>query len=254
MSLTKGGAESVVWPVHWYDEIDSTNEEARRRARNGDLGPVWIAAKSQIAGRGRLGRGWISPEGNLFTTALFTEPDGLSTAIRIPFAAALAVADACLSVLPDVDFRLKWPNDVRVERAKLCGILVESGETNGAVWIATGIGLNIQTMPTSAEQSATTLHDLGAQPGVTAELLLDALRSAFQRRLNEARRDFGALLRDWLKIAEGHGQMVSVGPPEARLEGIFEGLAEDGGLILRLQDGATRTIRAGDVELVRHVG
>lgn len=240
-------------PVYWYDELDSTSLEVRRRAKAGELGPLWIAARQQSAGRGRLGREWVSPPGNLFTTALFVELEGLKQAIRVPFAAGLAVFDACHAILPSVPFKLKWPNDVRVDRAKLCGILIESGETNGATWIAAGIGLNVQTAPDAAGQAATSLHDLGAPAGLTADLALDALRPAFAKRLAQARADFPGLLRDWQSVAEGLGQTVQAGPHDARVEGVFEGLEDDGALILRLPNGETRTIRAGDVDLVRRV-
>lgn len=254
MSHDPAGGAHVAWPIHWFDEIDSTNEEARRRARAGDLGPLWIAAREQSAGRGRLGRGWVSPQGNLFSTALFAEPNGLEHAVRVPFASGLAVADACRELVPQGDFRLKWPNDVRVEGAKLCGILVESGSLHGTTWIAAGIGINVKSIPGGAGQAATSLADLGAHPGIAAEDVLNTLCRTFSKRLAQARTDFQALLRDWLGVAEGHGQTVTAGPPEARLEGIFEGLADDGGLILRLPNGQTQIIRAGDVELVRQVG
>lgn len=240
-------------PVYWYDEIDSTSEEAKRRARAGETGPIWIAARQQSAGRGRLGRPWISPVGNLFTTALFVEPGGVKTAARIPFAAALAISDVCRAVLPETDFRLKWPNDVRVDGAKLCGVLIESGDTRGATWIAVGIGLNVQYTPEDTGQAATSLVDLGASPALQPEHVLSDLVSAFAMRVGQARTDFAATLGDWLQIAEGLGHTVEAGPADARISGVFEGLADDGGLKLRLPDGALRIIRAGDVELVRRV-
>lgn len=240
-------------PVHWYDEIDSTSEEAKRRAKKGDLSPIWIAARQQTAGKGRLGRSWISPVGNLFATVLFPEPGGIQNAARIPFAAALAVTDAIMPVVPNADVRLKWPNDVRVDGAKLCGILVESGETNGAVWVATGIGLNVQYAPDGAGQAATSLCDLGAASGLQPDHVLSDLAHAFAMRAQQARTDFASLLRDWTQRAEGLGQMVEAGPVDARVSGIFEDLADDGGLVMRLPDGTRQTIRAGDVELVRRV-
>ena len=240
-------------PVYWYDEIDSTSDEARRRAKAGEIGPLWIAAHQQSAGRGRLGRAWLSPPGNLFTTALFIEPAGLKQAIRIPFAAGLAAHDACHGIMPKIEFELKWPNDLRVDRAKLCGILIESGELNGSVWIAAGIGLNVSYAPKDTGQAVTCLAGLGAAAALMPEHVLDALRPAFAKRVAQARTDFPGLLRDWLGVAEGVGQTVRAGPHDARIEGVFEGLAEDGGLVLRLPDGQMRTIRAGDVELVRHV-
>lgn len=240
-------------PVYWYDEIDSTSEEARRRISKAEIGPLWIAARQQSAGRGRLGRNWISPPGNLFTTALFHEPQGLAYASRIPFAAGLAVLDASRSILPNADFRLKWPNDVRVDGAKLCGILVECGQKDGAVWIAVGMGLNIRYAPEGTGQDATSLLALGANAALQPEHALDALRASFSQRVEQARSDFSGLLSHWMQHAEGVGKIMSAGPVDARIEGVFEGLADDGGLILRLPDGQTRIIRAGDVELVRRV-
>ena len=240
-------------PVYWYDEIDSTSEEAKRRARSGESGPLWIAARKQAAGRGRLGRQWSSPDGNLFTTLLFAPAGGLALAGKVPFAAGLAVVDACKTVLPLVDFRLKWPNDVRVDRAKLTGILVESGETNGVLWVALGIGVNVKVAPEVGVQATTSLSDLGAHPALSAEDFLEMLRDFMARRLGEAKSDFAALLQDWKRVAEGLGETVKAGPTEARVSGVFEDLAEDGGLILRLPNGTRQTIRAGDVELVRRV-
>ena len=240
-------------PVYWYDEIDSTSEEAKRRARAGETSPVWIAARQQIAGRGRLGRSWVSPAGNLFVTVLFPEPGGLVIASRIPFAAALAVRDACASAVPGIGAKLKWPNDVRVDGAKICGILTETGETNGVTWIALGIGINVQDAPQVSEQSSTSLRREGAPPALMPEHVLEDLRLNLDQRVAQARIDFEGLLEDWLRFAEGLGQSVEAGPKDKRVSGIFEGLAPDGGLNLRLPDGSRQTIRAGDVELVRQV-
>ncbi|MEM9054397.1 MAG: biotin--[acetyl-CoA-carboxylase] ligase [Pseudomonadota bacterium] len=240
-------------PVYWYDEIDSTSEEAKRRARRGETSPVWIAARQQTEGRGRLGRDWISPIGNLFTTVLFPEPGGFAIATRVPFAAALAVHDACSKTVPGLQAKLKWPNDVRVEGAKLSGILTESGETNGVIWIALGMGVNVQYAPEVSDQTATSLVQQGAPPGLSAEHVLADLKQALADRVEQARSSFDSLLEDWLQRAEGVGQMVQAGPIDSRVEGVFQGLAPDGGLILRLPDGATQTIRAGDVDLVRRV-
>ena len=240
-------------PVYWYDDIDSTSEEAKRRARRGEVSPVWIAARSQSAGKGRLGRSWVSPVGNLFSTILFPEPDGLAMAARIPFAAALAVRDACTRAVPSLEAQLKWPNDVRVRGHKLCGILTESGETNNTVWIALGIGINVQTAPKGTGQETSSLAKEGAPSELTAEMVLADLRETLSTRIDQARQDFEALLNDWVRYAEGLGQIVQAGPVQNRVEGVFESLADDGGLNLRLPDGALHTIRAGDVELVKRI-
>ncbi len=240
-------------PVYWYDEIDSTSEEAKRRARAGETASVWIAARRQTAGKGRLGRDWKSPAGNLFTTILFPEPGGLTIAARIPFAAALAVRDACVAVVPSLDAKLKWPNDVRIDQAKICGILTESGETNGVVWIALGMGVNVQHAPDVSEQKSTSLAEQGAPSALTPEHVLQELRVCLDKRIAQARMNFDQLLEDWLRHAEGLGRTIEAGPVDRRVRGIFEDLAPDGGLNLRLPDGTRQTIRAGDVDLVRQV-
>ncbi|MEM7330233.1 MAG: biotin--[acetyl-CoA-carboxylase] ligase [Pseudomonadota bacterium] len=241
-------------PVYWFDEIDSTSEEAKRRARRGETSAVWIAARQQSSGKGRLGRQWVSPPGNLYTTFLFPEAGGLKIASRIPFAAALAVRDSCEAVTPDLGAVLKWPNDVRIRGQKISGILTETGETNGVVWIALGMGINLHETPPGVDQAATSLKQEGAPAALTPDILLDHLRQQVGRRIEQARNDFSNLLQDWLKVAEGRGQTIQAGPQDQRIEGVFEDLAEDGALILRLPDGSRRTIRAGDVDLVKRVG
>ena len=240
-------------PVYWYDEIDSTSEEAKRRARNGETSAVWIAARQQGAGKGRLGRSWVSPVGNLFSTLLFPEPGGITIAARVPFAAALAVRDTCVAAVPGIRAQLKWPNDVRVEGRKMSGILTETCETSGVVGVALGIGINVQHAPENVEQAATSLVQEGGAPGLSPELVLEDLRTATRVRIEQARDDFPGLLEDWLSVAEGRGQLVRAGAVDNRVEGLFDGLAEDGGLILRLPDGERRIIRAGDVDLVKQV-
>ena len=94
----------------------------------------------------------------------------------------------------------------------------------------------------------------GAPPGMTPEMVLPDLRAALAKRLKQARQSFDSLLSDWMRYAEGVGQNVQAGPAHNRIEGIFESLATDGGLNLRLPNGALHTIRAGDVELVKRIG
>ncbi len=238
----------------WLDEVDSTNEDAKRRASAGTAGPIWIAARQQTAGRGRAGRSWVSPLGNLYATALFPFERALADAVRLPFAAGLAVVDAIERLAPSGEPRLKWPNDVRVGGAKIAGVLVESGETPGASrWIALGIGLNVRFAPEDAGQAATSITDLRGDDAVRPEIALDALRETWPPRLNQALADFPATLADWRDRAEGLGAKVSVNAPEGLLSGVFEDLAADGALILRLANGERRIIRAGDVALVREV-
>ena len=244
---------SLSWPVEHLGTIDSTNGEARRRAKAGQIADSWLVAEVQTAGRGRLQRQWASPAGNLYATAFFHQAGGFEVAMRLPFAAALAVSDVVLAVAPNSGVRLKWPNDVRVNRAKISGILIETGQADSGVWIAAGMGVNVTHVPEQAGQEAICIADLvdGVPPSVSD--VLDALRAAFATRLDQACEGFEQLREDWLSRAEGIGESVRVSADPEPLEGIFEGLDEDGGLILRLPSGVSQTIRAGDVELVRRI-
>lgn len=241
---------SEAWPVYRMGVIDSTNTEAKRRVATG-FHDQWIVADQQTAGRGRHDRQWISPTGNVYATALFHEPGGLQVALRLPFAAALAVTDVVLEYAPGADVRVKWPNDVRIDRRKVSGILVETGGTGSDFWIAAGMGINLLPPPLNVTQPATSLQELGMQPGTSVATVFSSLQNAFMRRLQQARSGFAGTRADWLARAEALGQPVQVRAGESMVEGIFEDLEEDGALLLRLPDGSRRTIRAGEVEIRR---
>tara|TARA_R110000787_G_scaffold31783_10_gene84204 strand:- start:9710 stop:10447 length:738 start_codon:yes stop_codon:yes gene_type:complete len=244
---------SLAWPVHHLGATDSTNSEAKRRVSENGFSDCWLVAESQSAGRGRLQKSWISPVGNLFSTALFHEPGGLIVASRLPFAAALAVSDVALLFAPEADVRVKWPNDVRIDTAKLSGILIETGGSGADTWVAAGIGINVTHAPEGAGQRVASISSLRGDSVVTTDMVLEALRKAFAERLIQARAGFDGLRQDWLERAEGLGGMVRVTVSGAAIEGIFEDMDTSGALILSLPDGSRQTIRAGDVDLIGRV-
>lgn len=240
-----------VWSAEWYDEIDSTNEEARRRVSAGSFQNSWIAARQQTAGRGRLGRHWQSPRGNLYATALFRLEGGIPAATKIPFVSALAVADVFEAYAPDAPVLLKWPNDVRREGAKVSGILVEAGILDRSCWIACGIGINVAAAPEGTGQAATSLADMRGDNILTAELVLEDLRIQFSSRFEQLRAGFESVRIDWLQRAEGLGNNVKVQVGNEAITGVFEDLGPNGQLLLRLPNGSQRSITAGDVELIK---
>ena len=239
--------------IRRFDEIDRTNEEARRLGDRGEQGPVWIVAARQTAGRGRRGRAWESPSGNFMGTLYLTPRCGAREAGELSFVAAVAVHDAVSSLLPPPlrpALRLKWPNDLLHERAKLAGILLESSGVAGAevAWVAIGMGVNLAMHPQGLEYPATSLAAMGVS-GVTADDALVALDAAFTRWLAVWRgvQGFAAIREAWLKRAEGIGGRIAVRLSSGTMEGIFEGLAPDGALQLRLDDGTLHLVSAGDV-------
>jgi BirA family transcriptional regulator, biotin operon repressor / biotin---[acetyl-CoA-carboxylase] ligase len=234
------------------DVVDSTNAEARRRAEAGESGPLWITARRQTAGRGRRGRAWTSEPGNLAATLLTHTARPPAEAAQSSFVAALAVHELVSAFVDPSLVRIKWPNDVLLAGHKAAGILVESGaHATGGLWLAVGIGINLLHAPEEVERPATAIArhlraDLARVPDPDAVLdLLMSTFTAWQDRWDQL--GFAALRDAWTARAQGLG-----GPAIARLahetvEGVAEGLADDGALRLRLPDGSLRLISAGDV-------
>ena len=243
---------SQAWPVIRFGEIDSTNEEARRRAADGDVGPCWLTTDVQTAGRGRLGRAWSSPKGNLYATALLPYPRPPAEAALACFSAGLAVLDAARACGVDVSTSsLKWPNDVLVGAAKLCGILIETGQLHGKLWMAAGFGVNVEVAPERPDRPTACLAGLPGGAGLTAGRLLAALDLAFRVRLNSLLTDgFGPTQADWLAQAAHLGARIELTPASGRIEGVMIGLAPDGALILKLDDGSETHVRASEISLL----
>jgi BirA family biotin operon repressor/biotin-[acetyl-CoA-carboxylase] ligase len=234
------------------DEIDSTNAEARRRAEAGDTGPLWIIARRQTAGRGRRGRAWETPEGNLAATWLGVLDKPPAHAAQLSFVAALAVADLASVYVPASLVRLKWPNDPLVDGRKVSGVLIESGRRDdGRLWVACGIGVNLAHAPVAPERPATTLAahlsgEHGAPP--SPDKALDDLAAAFDRwRTRWTREGFEPIRAAWTERATGLGQACEARLGNETVHGVAEALEDDGALRLRLRDGGVRRISAGDV-------
>jgi len=236
-------------PIEAYDEIDSTNAEARRRAEAGEGGPVWITAAVQTAGRGRRGRAWSTKRGNLAATLLTTTELPPVEAAQVSFVAALAACDLADACLGAGAARLKWPNDVLVHGRKAVGILVESGSRpDGRLWLAVGIGVNLAHAPTDVERPATAFADHMAAPPPQPPDALEILAAAFERwRSLWATQGFAAIARGWTERATGLGERCEARLPARTLSGVAEGLEPDGALRLRLDDGTLERVTAGDV-------
>ena len=234
--------------VEAYDELDSTNAEARRRAEAGDPGPVWITAARQTAGRGRRGREWRSSQGNLAATLLLTLARPPVEAAQIAFVAALALADLGETLAGEGAVRLKWPNDLLLFGEKAAGILVESGaRPDGRLWLAVGFGVNLADAPKDLERPAAAFAEHTAKkiPPLDA---LDLLAAAFERWMTTWEREgFPAVATAWTARAHGLGEPCEARLPGGVLKGVAEGLDPDGALRLRLDGGAIERITAGDV-------
>lgn len=236
-------------PLQFYETLDSTNAEARRRAEAGETGPVWIAAHRQSAGRGRRGRAWETGGGNLAATLLTRTDRSAGEAAQLSFVAALAAADLAETCLGPGLATIKWPNDLLIAGRKAVGILVESGPAAaGGLWLAVGIGVNLKSAPQAAERPATTFAEHMAAPPPAPEDALPILADAFARwEAAWLSGGFPAIAEAWTRRAHGMGQACVARLPAETIEGIAEGMDPDGALRLRLPGGEVRRITAGDV-------
>lgn len=226
----------------------STNADLLLRSGEGAPEGLWLRADAQDGGRGRLGRTWVSPVGNLFASTIVrlrpTDPAPASLA----FVAAVAVHDTVRQIAPEVVVSLKWPNDVLAQDgAKLCGMLLErAGDA-----VVVGIGLNLVTHPGDLDRKVSDLRTLGATPP-DAQSCVEILADAFARWLVVWRQaGLPAIIRHWEAHAHPRGTALSAKLPDGEeLHGLYTGLEDDGALRLSLADGTIRAIHAADIFLI----
>lgn len=234
--------------IHTVAETGSTNADLACRVAAGEAlrEGVWLVADRQTAGRGRQGRAWFDGLGNFMGSTWIERRPGDPLPGTLALVAGLAVFETVSSVIPPPHRAvLKWPNDVLIGGAKLCGILLE-GAGQG---IIVGIGVNLAQAPTVAGRETIALSTFGPAPD--RDLFAEALARNFTQEV-ERWRTFGLepLVRRWMAAGHAEGTPLLVGEPgEEPLRGTFAGLAADGALQLRLADGTTRVIHAGEVRL-----
>ncbi|WP_333917352.1 biotin--[acetyl-CoA-carboxylase] ligase [Sphingomonas sp. LR60] len=208
---------------------------------------TWLRAEQQTAGRGRQGRVWDSPAGNLYASTLVAIRPGDPSAAGLALVAAVALEETVRGILPDARaLRLKWPNDLLLDGAKLSGILLE----RGAAHVVVGIGVNVAHHPALADRATTSLHAAGAT--VDAATLLGDLADRFAAWLTVWRgQGMAPIAARWSERAHAVGTALKVRlPSQTALEGRFLGLDTSGALLLGLADGTRHVIHAGDVFVV----
>lgn len=239
-----------------FEEIDSTNLEARRQADNGVTGPLWILAEKQTLGRGRRGREWTSVFGNLYCTGLYPHFGDARQAAQISFIAAIALAETIAVYVPKKRITLKWPNDVLIDGKKTAGILLESGSSHAKPWFIVGIGLNLMSHPDGTDYPATHVMDhmnpsvlnTPEPPVPTPKATLAILAERFDHwRHILVTEGFGPIREAWTEKAQGIPGDVTVRLPNETFTGMAMGLGPNGELQVRLGNGTIRDIHAGDV-------
>lgn len=204
---------------------------------------TWLRAERQTGGRGRSGRTWVSPPGNLYASTLVRLRPTDPPAATLALVAGLALFNTAESIVRRPDLVLKWPNDLLLGGAKVAGILLE--RTGDAV--VAGFGANLAYAPKLPERRTAVLPDWQG-PTEFAKLL----GLAFADVLGDWRcKGLEAIRSAWLMRAHPVGTQLSThGPDGRRVEGAFGGLASDGALLLQLEGGALQVIHAGDIDLI----
>jgi len=244
-------------PVFCAAETDSTNTQARKRLLDGASAPFFLTAARQSAGRGRLGRAWFGEEtGNLYLTFGLrpdVPPARLSGfTLWLGFALCRHLAGQCNAPL-----RIKWPNDLVCEGRKLAGILTEMhSEADTVQAVAFGIGLNVngtfEKAPPAVQAVAGSLHTVTGRTfsinAVAAEVMACLARASEAFFAAEAWR--AELFAGWPAFDALAGKSVTLRGADHRVRTATAlGLAEDGGLRVRLENGEPFVVQAGDVTL-----
>ncbi|MEP2030066.1 MAG: biotin--[acetyl-CoA-carboxylase] ligase [Paracoccaceae bacterium] len=241
--LTKPSQWPAGYGLHRRTEVDSTLNEAARIAPGLTM-PTWILADHQSAARGRRGRAWIAPKGNLAAT-LVMRPQGSIDQIALrSFVAALALFDALVAVSGRADgLALKWPNDVLLNGGKLAGILLESaGQGGGAEYLAVGIGVNLAQAPRPDDVEERAVHPVSllSETGtaIGTEDFLTELASAYA--FHEERfvtYGFEPTRTTWLSRAARLGEVITARTGTQETTGTFETVDVAGNLVLRTTKG-----------------
>jgi BirA family biotin operon repressor/biotin-[acetyl-CoA-carboxylase] ligase len=237
------------------DSVESTNDEAAAAARRGDPGRLWIIAREQRSGRGRHGRAWTSPPGNLYASLLLVDPCEPAVAPQLGFIAGVALHEAVAAEtgLNAPRLGLKWPNDLLLDGAKVAGLLLEGHQHgDGTFAVVIGFGINIAAAPDNTAYPAKALSTF--KRDLSVESLFASLSRSFAQHFEPWREaqatgagdPFGEVRREWTARAAGLGAPVTIRLPSGERSGSFVGLDEAGRLRLQTPAG-TELIDAGDL-------
>lgn len=239
---------SIVFRIEEVPAIPSTNTALRERAVAGEAEGLVLRADQQLSGKGRRGRDWESPPGNLYVSLLLRPTGTPASGATLGFVAAVALGSVLRALTPATVLH-KWPNDLLIDGRKMTGLLLEAGtQPDGTLdWLVLGMGVNILSHPEAGLYPTTDLVASGGE-AVSPRALLDRFLTAFAPRYEAWReRGFGAIRDAWMEHAAGLGTEIIARLEREEVAGRFADLDPDGTLVMALKSGGTRRIAAGDI-------
>lgn len=230
-------------PVHYFEEVPSTMDIARKMARAGAPHLSLVIAGGQLRGRGRLGRQWLSDHGGLYMTAILRPALPLMEAHKASFAFSVEMTTA-LRNLFSIDARVKWPNDILIGDRKLAGMLAEmEAEADLLSFINIGMGVNIHNQPADDSIPAVSLKKLVGERASCLKLLRTFLPALAERLTPDGLK---AAVADWKKLCNTIGRRVTVETTHETICGTAKDINENGALVVQLSDGTCVPVVYGD--------
>ena len=251
-SVSKIDGLSSFFSYHKYESVSSTNEIIKDFASKSFPEGTIVHALNQSQGKGRSGKNWNSQKGNLFFSILLRPKVPTSVISQLSFVASLAVRQGLVNTTNNInDFIFKWPNDILINNKKISGILLECSPANISNipdWIVIGIGLNISDYPKELD-FATSLNEHGHY--IDIYILIKEISNQLEKIYNDwLINGFENIRNIWLKYCHPKGKNISIMIQNEKFEGKFNGITDDGSLIIKLFDNSTKVISGGEVNLI----
>ena len=245
--------------IIYLDKIDSTNNYAKRIALEGCEEGTLVVADYQTNGRGRLGRGWSSPNKKGIWMSLVLRPNIPFEEVQmITLAASVAVVQALYDIA-QIKAGIKWPNDIIINGKKVCGILVEMNmEIESINFLVLGIGVNVnqqkEDFPEELLDKATSLkmylETLGMQKILKRSELIAAILLKFEEIYDKVKcGDFEYVISEWRKYSVTLGKEVSIIYKNQQFRGVAQDITKDGKLIVKCEDGTVKEVFSGEVSI-----
>ncbi|GHM58533.1 MAG: biotin--[acetyl-CoA-carboxylase] ligase [Candidatus Mesenet longicola] len=227
--------------LYHYKELSSTNLEAIQMAKKGALDGTVILADMQSSGRGRHGKDWISPKGNLYASIIIRDKANVNQLTHFTFITTVAVGNILLALSANLDLKYKWPNDILINNKKIAGILLET-EAN-ASWLVIGIGINILFAPEYAV-SLSQICNLNISSLTLLKELISNFDKVRQRWLSEG---FLSIRKMWLERAYMVGSLINIRMGNRLHSGTFSDIDQDGKIVISTHDNNLISLESGEV-------